>query len=220
MKSPSPISAARKITSLLSVAALFTMVACGGDKPPEKTAAKPGAKPAAGAVASAAPAATAAASAEPAVEARDGGVMSPPVEYTENDFVENDRNRDPFRSYAKTFAESGPRQTANQRQVLLNQFAIDELKLAAIVMSGDYPRAMFIDPTGKGWVIKRGDFVGRPDTVHTGGTNGTDYQLNWRVERVRDGEVVLIREDPAQPGIPPATRILPMRPEEAKLETN
>ncbi len=146
------------------------------------------------------------------------------LDYSENDFVENDRNRDPFRSYARTFMETGRKPTANQRAVVLGQYSIDELRLVAIVTGGDYPRAMLIDPHGKGWVIKRGDFLGRPDIVHTGGTNGTDYQLNWRVDRVRDGDVVLLREDPAQPGIPPATRVIPIRPEaelrDQKLENN
>lgn len=136
------------------------------------------------------------------------------TEYSENDFVENDRNRDPFRSYAKSFVETGKKPTINQRAVILPQYSVDELRLVAIVTGGDYPRAMLVDPTGKGWVVKRGDFLARPDIVHTGGTNGTDYQLNWRVDRVRDGDLVLIREDPAQPGIPPATRVIPIRPEQ------
>lgn len=136
-------------------------------------------------------------------------------EYTENDFVESDRSRDPFRSYAKLFVEQNARPARVQRDVVLANHTIDELKLVAIVLSGDYPRAMFVDPAGKGWVIKRGDFIGRPDLVHVGGTNGSDYQLHWRVEKVRDGDVVLIREDPAQPSIPPATRVIPLRPEGA-----
>jgi type IV pilus assembly protein PilP len=144
------------------------------------------------------------------------------TEYSENDFVENDRNRDPFRSFARSFVETGKKPTVNQRAVVLAQYSIDELKLVAIVTGGEYPRAMLVDPAGKGWVVKRGDFLGRPDIVHTGGSNGTDYQLNWRVDRVRDGDLVLIREDPAQPGIPPATRVIPIRPEsesrEPKLE--
>jgi type IV pilus assembly protein PilP len=137
-----------------------------------------------------------------------------PVEYTENDFVENDRNRDPFRSYVTLFVEKHNTPQKIQRYVVLEQYSIDELKLVAIVTGGDYPRAMLVDPTTKGWVVKRGDFLGRPDVVHTGGTNGTDYQLNWRVDRVRDGDVVLIREDPAQPGIAPATRVIPLHPEQ------
>jgi type IV pilus assembly protein PilP len=72
---------------------------------------------------------------------------------------------------------------------------------------------MVVDPRGKGSVLKRGDFVGRAETVHTGGTNGTDYQVNWRVDRVRDGDVVFIREDPAQPNVAPATRVVPLHPE-------
>ena len=138
-----------------------------------------------------------------------------PVEYSENDFVENDHNRDPFRSYVTLFVEKNSTPQKIQRYVVLEQYSIDELKLVAIVSGSDYPRAMLVDPTTKGWVIKRGDFVGRPDIVHTGGTNGTDYQLNWRVDRIRDGDVVLIREDPAQPGIAPASRVIPLHPEAA-----
>jgi type IV pilus assembly protein PilP len=156
-------------------------------------------------------------SAAPKAATADGGagpVVKTGPEYTESDFIENDRNRDPFRQYATLFVEGqGNRAFKVQRQVLLSQYSIDELKLVAIVTGGDYPRAMVVDPTSKGWVLKRGDFLGRPDTVHTGGTNGTDYQLNWRVDRIRDGDIVLIREDPAQPTIAPATRVIPLHPE-------
>ena len=134
-------------------------------------------------------------------------------DYSENDFVESDRNRDPFRSYVTIFVEKTVRRAENQRIVVLEQYSIDELKLVAIVNGGEYPRAMVVDPTSKGWVIKKGDYIGRADIVHTGGTNGADYQLNWRVDRVRDGDVVLIRQDPAQPGIAPATRVIPLHPE-------
>jgi type IV pilus assembly protein PilP len=150
----------------------------------------------------------------------DAGLPPPPkaVEFTENDFAENDHNRDPFRSYASLFIDKGDKGPKNQLPVVLPQYSIDELKLVAIVMSGDYPRAMLLDPTGTGWVIKRGDYLGRPDTVHTGGTNGTDYQLNWRVDRVREGDIVLSREDRAL-NAPPATRIIPLHPESDKGET-
>jgi type IV pilus assembly protein PilP len=145
--------------------------------------------------------------------------LAPPpiarMDFAENDFVESDRNRDPFRTYVATFAPPERQRTAqNQRAVVLPQFSIDELKLVAIVTGGEYPRAMVIDPGGKGWVLKRGDFVGRPEIVHIGGANGADYQLNWRVEKVRDGDLVFLREDPAQPGIPPATRVVTLHPEQ------
>jgi type IV pilus assembly protein PilP len=152
-----------------------------------------------------------------ASSAQDGGAgptMKTGPEYGESDFVESDRNRDPFRTFSQLFVEGQTKRTFDvQRKVLLSQYSIDELKLVAIVMGADYPRAMVVDPAGKGWVLKRGDFVGRPDTVHTGGTNGTDYQLNWRVDRVRDGDLVLLREDPAQPNVAPATRIVALHPE-------
>lgn len=145
-------------------------------------------------------------------------VLAPPpiarMDFAEADFVESDRNRDPFRTFIATFAPPESKRVAqNQRAVILPQFSIDELKLVAIVTGGEYPRAMVVDPGGKGWVLKRGDFVGRPEIVHIGGANGADYQLNWRVDKVRDGDLVFLREDPAQPGIPPATRVVMLHPE-------
>jgi type IV pilus assembly protein PilP len=194
-----------KTLAVLAAAALFAASGCSPDKALDQ--ATNGPQSAAPAPVAAAPAPTIAAA--PAIAK---------VDFAENDFVESDRNRDPFRSYAQVFA--GPdknRVAANQRAVVLGQFSLDELKLVAIVTGGDYPRAMVLDPGGKGWVLKRGDFVGRPEVVHTGGANGADYQLNWRVDKVRDGDVVFTREDPAQPGIPPASRVISLHPEaEAK----
>src|SRR5262245_43582565 len=138
----------------------------------------------------------------------------PRMEFAENDFVESDRNRDPFRSYVSVLAPDQNKKVQQvQREVILPQYSLDELKLVAIVTGGDYPRAMVVDPGGKGWVIKRGDWVGRPEVVHIGGANGADYQINWRVDRVRDGDIVFTREDPAQPGIPPASRVIALRAE-------
>jgi len=136
-------------------------------------------------------------------------------EYTENDFVESDRNRDPFRIF---LVQNQPvnKQALNQRKIELPQYSLDELKLVAIVTGGDQPRAMFVDPTGKGTVIYKGTFLCRPEVVHIGGSNGPEYQLNWRVDRIREGDVVLIREDPAQPAIPPATRVILLHPEADK----
>jgi type IV pilus assembly protein PilP len=136
-------------------------------------------------------------------------------EYTENDFVESDHNRDPYRSFLVQ-REAVNKQALNQRKVELAQYSIDELKLVAIVTGGEPPSAMFVDPSGKGTVVYRGTFMCRPEVVHIGGSNGPEYQLNWRVDRVRPADVVLIREDPAQPAIPPATRIVPLHPEAEK----
>ena len=136
-------------------------------------------------------------------------------DFTENDFVESDRNRDPFRSF---FLQNLPTRTQvkNQRPVEIADYSIDELRLIAIVQGAEQPRAMFVDPSGKGTVVLKGTFLCRPEVIHLGGTNGPVYQLNWRVDRIREGDVVLIREDPAQPAIPPATRVIPLHPESEK----
>jgi type IV pilus assembly protein PilP len=159
------------------------------------------------------PAATAAAVASASASALPPELKG--AEYTENDFVESDRNRDPFRSY---LVQSQPanKVALNQRNIALSQYSLDELKLVAIVTGGDQARAMFVDPSGKGTVVYKGSFVCRPEVVHIGGSNGPEYQLNWRVDRIREGDVVLIREDPAQPAIPPATRVIVLHPEAEK----
>jgi type IV pilus assembly protein PilP len=136
------------------------------------------------------------------------------ADYTENDFVESDHNRDPFRSFL--ILNQSIKQVSNQRKTELSQYALDELKLVAIVLGSDQPRAMFVDPAGKGTVVYKGTFICRPEVVHIGGSNGPEYQLNWRVDRIREGDVVLIREDPAQPAIPPATRVIALHPEAEK----
>ncbi len=136
-------------------------------------------------------------------------------EYTEIDFVESDHNRDPFRSFLVQ-NQAVTKQALNQRKVELAQYSLDELKLVAIVTGGEQPSAMFVDPNGKGTVVYKGTFVCRAEVVHIGGSNGPEYQLNWRVDRIRPADVVLIREDPAQPAIPPATRVVPLHPEADK----
>ncbi len=135
------------------------------------------------------------------------------TEYAENEFTEGEKNRDPFRSFAATFAPQNRKLPGTQIDAVLAQFSIDEMKLVAIVTGGDYPRAMLLDPQNKGWVVKRGDYLGKPDIVHVGGSNGSDYSLSWRVDRIRDGDIVLIRLDPSQPAVAPATRVIPLHPE-------
>lgn len=190
------------IAFALVAASPAALLACG-----ETPVQKP---PAAGA-ASASAAANASASATASI-----GPMMKGLDYTENDFVENENNRDPFRSFATGGGTVGIKLPVNQRKVYLGEFSVDELKLMAIVLSSDGNRAMFIPPGGKGTTIMRGDYVGRAEVVHIGGANGPEYQLNWRVDKIREGDVVLIREDPAQPAIPPATRVILLHPENEK----
>ena len=134
-------------------------------------------------------------------------------ELREEDFVEDDvRNRDPFRSYAHIFKVSPPKIV--QRRVLMPDVAIDDMRVIAIVTRIPQPRAMIVDPAGVGHIVRRGDYIGRAEVVRTGGADGITVTLNWRVERIRPSEVVLVREDPTAPDRAPLRRVLPLHDEE------
>jgi type IV pilus assembly protein PilP len=143
----------------------------------------------------------------------------PKIEFHEDDFAETERSRDPFRSFARLFAEQGKTRVKSQRQVLLDHYAIDDLKLVGLVTRTDTPRAMLVDPSGRGWVVTKGQFIGRAEVVHAGGPGGVDYELNWRVDRIRESDLVLVREDPAHSDIPPATRVIALRTETPNEQT-
>lgn len=131
----------------------------------------------------------------------------PELSYEDEDFVELDtQNRDPFRGYAKTFKVQAA--APAQRRVLMAETSLDEMKLIAIVTNLPQPRAMLKDGDSVGHVVKAGDFVGRPEVVRTGGAEGMPVTLNWRVDRVRPGSIVLTREDPSAPDSTPLTRVL------------
>jgi type IV pilus assembly protein PilP len=84
---------------------------------------------------------------------------------TNEDFQESENNRDPFRSYLATFAVQPPIVT-KQHKIVLQKFSLDELKLVAIVGGeGITPRAMFIDPSGMGVNVVRGDHVSKLDAA-------------------------------------------------------
>jgi type IV pilus assembly protein PilP len=138
-------------------------------------------------------------------------VALPKIELQEDDFAETEHSRDPFRSYAKLFAEQGKTRVKSQRQVMLERYAVDELKLIGLVTNTDTPRAMLVDPSGKGWVVTKGQFICRPEVMHAAGPGGVDYELNWKIERIREGDLVLVREDPAHSDVPAATRVISLR---------
>ncbi len=156
--------------------------------------------------------------AAPTAAARDGGLAAdaaalPKLDIKEGEFAETGNSRDPFRSYAATFADEAKGKLRSQRQVLLDKYSVDELKLVGIVTRIHPAKAMLVDPTGKGHVIQRGQLVGRAELVQPSGPGGAAYEVNWRVDRIREGDIVLIREDPRNPDVPSATRVVPLRPE-------
>jgi type IV pilus assembly protein PilP len=199
---------------LLTTAVAFA-AACGDETEvappsPPRGSASPAGSGSADRSAKAAPSASAAADAG----APDAASPVLTIEFEESDFVESDESRDPFRSFAALFMNQAKARTVVQRKVSASQYALDELKLAGIITRSG-PRAMVIDPVGLGWVLQQGDYVGKPELVSTGGPTGVDVALNWRVDRVRDTDVVFLREDPAHPEIPPTTRVMYLYPVEA-----
>jgi type IV pilus assembly protein PilP len=209
-----PAKAAALIFAGLAASSLL-LAACGGggdDPIPTVTpkgmgsnAAKPAAAPAGGAPAPAAQAAGA-----------DGGTADglpalPLREFQEGDFAETDRSRDPFRSFEHLFMNQAKGRVNLQRQVLIDRYSLEELKLVGVVTRGA-ARALLIDPSNLGWVGKVGDFIGKAELVHSGGPTGTDVAINWRIDRIRDTDIVLVREDPSHPEIPPTTRVIALYP--------
>jgi type IV pilus assembly protein PilP len=160
-----------------------------------------------------APGAAGAAAAQAAAPAA-SGVIPPRRDIPDAEFTETERSRDPFRSFLGRFAET-PGRRLTPTDVILSEFAVDELKLVGIVTRINPARAMLVDPTGKGHVVHRGDFIGRADVVQLAGqASSSAYQLNWRLDRIRDTDVVLVREDPNNPDVPAATKVISLRPED------
>jgi len=129
--------------------------------------------------------------------------------YRDTDFVESDRNRDPFRTFVSELKAKTP--LVAQRAVIMPTTEIDEMRLIAIITGISQPRAMLVDSKGVGYVTARGDFVGKADIVQGGGTESLPISLNWRVDRIRENEIVLAREDPSAPNRPPLTKVIPLR---------
>ncbi len=106
--------------------------------------------------------------------------------------VEGPGSRDPFRAFAATTPAPPP----DTRPRKAHRIPVDQLKLVALITHTATPRAMLVDPTGKGYIVTEGELVGRPE-------RDGDELASFRVDRIRDGDVVLMRE-----GAPAATRVL------------
>lgn len=77
---------------------------------------------------------------------------------------------------------------------------------------------MLVDPVGLGHVVTRGQFIGRAQVVQPSGGVGAAYEVNWRVDRIRDGDLVLVRDDPSNPDVPSASRVIPLRTDELSVK--
>ena len=139
--------------------------------------------------------------------AEDGKNLPSSPKFHELDFAEGVESRDPFRSFVSSFVQADRPGTRSQRSVLLAEYSVDELHLIGIIGRIQPPMAMFEDPGGRGHLVKPGQYVGRSELV-TGGTSGAEYEVNWRVERIRDNDVVFERDDPSNPDIPSETKVI------------
>jgi type IV pilus assembly protein PilP len=146
---------------------------------------------------------------------QDSDQAPPKVEYQEEDFVETETSRDPFRAFVDIFVAQTQATTKTKRPVVLEEFTLDELKLIGIVGRIQPAKAMLLDPNGEAKVVHRNDYVGRAERVQVG-TTSAEFEINWRVDSIRDGDIVLVREDPTNPDVPSATRVLALRPEDEK----
>jgi hypothetical protein len=163
----------------IALVAFVGLAACGEDAPPQPPTQPPRpaapVNPAAAAGAAAAPAPP---PADPAKTALRDELRKRP--FKNEDFVESETNRDPFHSFLADFA--GQQQITTQYKILLPKYALEELKLVAIVgpptedlggrtiaardaAGGRYTqaRAMFLDPSGFGTAVVRGDHVSKAD---------------------------------------------------------
>jgi type IV pilus assembly protein PilP len=156
------------------------------------------------------------ASAKASASASAGGLEEakspPPREYRPDDFVESEDARDPFRDFSHLFERRATdEKIEQQRPVKAPSFALDELKLNGILTRGQ-SSVLLTDPTGFGWILYTGDYVGKAEMVNVGGTDGTEVPINWRVDKISEDRVVFIREDTTRPEIPPTTRVMPLYP--------
>jgi len=127
----------------------------------------------------------------------------------DEDFVESERNRDPFRSYQLVAGRRGPEAVIDpQRPVVMPETAVEEMKLIAVVLGLPRPKAMLTDPGGVGYVVQRGDYLGKAKLLAA--TGSVPMTLNWRVDRIRENEVVLTRQDPTDASHTPMSRIITM----------
>ena len=158
------------------------------------------------------PSAAASAPASAAAAAANAKKEREPLVFKDEDFVESTRNRDPFHSYTLSFRAKAPEEM--QRRVIMPTTAVEEMRLIAIVSGMPRPKAMLVDPMQVGHVVERGDYLGRPKVVQA--TGSVSMTLNWRVDRIRENEVVLTQQDPSDPTRTALTKIIPLRDEVAQ----
>ncbi|MCP4676729.1 MAG: pilus assembly protein PilP [Deltaproteobacteria bacterium] len=133
----------------------------------------------------------------------------------ETDFIKGNKRRDPFEPFVEMLVKQEDIKKLVQREVKLKEYNVTDLTLIGIITKIGDPRAMVKVPDGTGFVLKRGDFVGRADFVQQG-NRGEPIQVNWRVARIHgsgkeeERGVYLVRDDPTTSKGVDITRFLPL----------
>jgi Tfp pilus assembly protein PilP len=135
--------------------------------------------------------------------------------FTEADFradPSGDENRDPFRSFvirqgslgrdSKSSASVQPTDICTMKNSRAPGYSLRDLRLIGIVLRGTRGTAQFRDPRGDGWIVKRGDCLGKEKAL---------------VQAIGVGSVTLEVMPEAPPNTeppPPERRDIPLYPAE------
>ncbi len=94
--------------------------------------------------------------------------------------------RDPFQSYLALVAQRGraallerQHRLSNREREVLENFDLATLKLVAIFKRGEDRVAMIQDATGKGYIVRRGNYMGKN---------------NGRIEKIDDDTLYLVEQ--------------------------
>lgn len=144
-------------------------------------------------------------------------IRSPKI--AETDFIESTKRRDPFRPFIEVIVPKPEVHETVQREIKLEEYDIEQLRLIAIITNVGDPRAMVVPPNNEGFILRRGDYVGKADYIDPG--NGAErIQINWKVHRIHGaGEkeergIYLVRDDPLTPTPDDVTRFMPLYPQD------
>jgi Tfp pilus assembly protein PilP len=196
---------ANRIALLIGLIALSA--SCGGDEP-TASAVKPGAKKATKA--------TPKAKGKTAqLDAYSQIMPDFRRKFTEADFrpdPNGDENRDPFRSFVirqgsltrdnKSASSIQPTDLCTMKNSRAPGYSVRDLRLIGIVLRGTRGTAQFRDPRGEGWIVKRGDCLGKEKAT---------------VQAIGVGSVTLEVMPEAPPNTeppPPERRDIPLYPAE------
>ena len=138
-------------------------------------------------------------------------------ELNEISFIPDARRRDPFAPFLEVLLKQDKTVVEIQRDVKLKDYDISELKLIGIITNIGDDRAMVTTPDKTGYVLKRGDYVGRTDFIKQG-SDGEVIQVNWRVARIHgsgkeeERGIYLVRDDQTTSRGVDVTRFIPLHP--------